>query len=375
MVFTLCSSSGENAVTQSPYVHLVLTEPPNSPIGTISPKRRRTPVNPLKTTGLAAGIVAAALLLAACGGSSSSSAGGDSSLSGQVAIDGSSTVFPLTALAAEDFQIENSGVQVKVGSSGTGGGFDKFCRGESDANDASRPIKEEEAANCAAAGVTYGVLTVAVDALTVVVNKENTWATCLTTAQLGQIWGPDSKVANWNEIDPAFPSEPIKLFGPGTDSGTFDYFTDVINGEEGASRTDFTPSEDDNVIVQGVSGTKGGLGYFGYTYFEENAEKLNAVQIDSGSGCVSPSAATAQDGTYAPLSRPLFVYPSVASLAKPQVAAFFDYYVANDASIAEGAQYIPLNEAQRATLQSDYAAIIAQAGGATSPAAASPAAS
>jgi phosphate transport system substrate-binding protein len=330
-------------------------------------------VNPLKTTGLAAGIIAAVLLLAACGGSSSSTTGGDSSLSGQVAIDGSSTVFPLTALAAEDFQVVNPGVQVKVGSSGTGGGFEKFCRGESDANDASRPIKDDEAANCAAAGVTYGVLTVAVDALTVVVNKENTWATCLTTAQLSQLWAPDSTVANWNELDPTFPSEPIKLFGPGTDSGTFDYFTGVINGEEGASRTDFTPSEDDNVIVQGVSGTTGGLGYFGFSYFEENADKLKAVQIDSGAGCVAPSAATAQDGSYAPLARPLFVYPSIASLAKPQVAAFFDFYVANDASIAEGAQYIPLNEAQRATLQSDYAALIAQAGTATSPVA-SPAA-
>jgi phosphate transport system substrate-binding protein len=301
-----------------------------------------------------------ALTLAACGGGSSGSS--DSGLSGQVAIDGSSTVFPLTALAAEDFQVENSGVQVKVGSSGTGGGFEKFCRGETDANDASRPIKEEEAAACAAAGITFGALTVAVDAITVVVNKENTWATCLTTDQLAAIWSPDSVVGSWNEIDPSFPAEPIKLFGPGTDSGTFDYFTDVVNGEEGASRTDFTPSEDDNVIVQGVSGSKGGLGYFGFTYYEENADSLNAVQIDSGSGCVSPSATTAQDGTYTPLSRPLFVYPSVDALARPEVAAFFQFYVDNDASIAEGAQYVPLNDSQRQQLEQDFDALLSKAG-------------
>ena len=323
-----------------------------------------------KSSATAGALVLAALSLAACGGGSTSSS--DSSITGQVAIDGSSTVFPLTALAAEDFQAENSGVQVKVGSSGTGGGFEKFCRGETDANDASRPIKDEEAAACASAGVTYGALTVAVDAITVVVSKENTWATCLTTDQLAAIWSPDSTIAAWNEVDPAFPAEPIKLFGPGTDSGTFDYFTGAINGEEGASRTDFTPSEDDNVIVQGVSGSKGGLGYFGYTYFEENADSLNAVQIDSGSGCVAPSAATAQDGTYAPLARPLFVYPSVSALARPEVSAFFQYYVDNDASIAEGAQYIPLNDAQREQLVSDFNGLLAQAGTGAS---ASPAAS
>ena len=310
------------------------------------------------------------LSLAACGGGASDSSG--SSLTGQVAIDGSSTVFPLTALAAEDFQVENSGVQVKVGSSGTGGGFEKFCRGETDANDASRPIKDEEAAACEAAGIAYAPLTVAVDAITVVVNKENTWATCLTIDQLAAIWGPSSTVASWNEVDPAFPAEPIKLFGPGTDSGTFDYFTGAVNGEEGASRTDFTPSEDDNVIVQGVSGSKGGRGYFGFTYFEENADSLNAVQIDSGAGCVTPSAATAQDGTYTPLARPLYVYPSVTALAKPEVAAFFQFYVDNDASIAEGAQYIPLNEAQRQQLVADFESLLAQAGaGTSSPSAAS----
>lgn len=316
-----------------------------------------------RTAAIAATALTSALLLAACGGSGGDSgASGDSNLSGAVRIDGSSTVYPLTALAAEDFMAANSGVQVTVASSGTGGGFEKFCRGETDANDASRSIKDEEIAACESAGITYGELQVAVDALTVVVNKENTWATCLTVEQLAVIWAPDSTVNNWNQVDPAFPDEPIKLFGPGTDSGTFDYFTDAVNGEEGASRTDFTPTEDDNVTVQGVSGSKGGLGYFGFSYFEENADKLTAVQIDSGAGCVTPSLETAQDGTYTPLSRPLFIYPSVAALKQPQVKAFFDYYVANDGSIAEGALFIPLNADQQTALKTAYEALVAQAG-------------
>jgi len=284
------------------------------------------------------------LLLTGCGGG----------IAGKVSIDGSSTVYPLTAIAAEDFHAVNDDIQVKVGSSGTGGGFEKFCRGELDANDASRPIKESEMEKCAAAGIEYGQLTFAVDALTVVVNPENTWATCLTTDQLRRIWEPGSTVNNWQQVDPTFPDVPLRLFGPGTDSGTFDYFTEVINGDEGASRTDFTPSEDDNVVVQGVVGTRGGLGYFGFTYFEENADRLTAVSIDSGDGCVSPSASTAQDGTYTPLARPLFVYPSIQALARPEVRTFFDFYIANDASIAEGAKYIPLNDVQRAELVRQY---------------------
>jgi len=312
-----------------------------------------------RTAAIAALAISSALVLAACGGGSGSDGGasGDSNLSGAVRIDGSSTVYPLTALAAEDFMAANPGVQVTVGSSGTGGGFEKFCRGETDANDASRSIKEEEAAACEAAGIQYAELQVAVDALTVVVNKANTWATCLTVEELSSIWAPGSTVNNWNQVRADFPDVPLQLFGAGTDSGTFDYFTDAINGEEGASRTDYTPTEDDNVTVQGVSGSEGGLGYFGFTYFEENADKLTAVQIDSGAGCVAPSVETAQDGTYTPLSRPLFIYPSKASLAKPEVKAFFDYYVANDATIAADALFIPLNEEQKAKLQADYSAL------------------
>ena len=310
-----------------------------------------------RTAALAALAISGSLVLAACGGGSGGDSGG-SDLTGSVRIDGSSTVYPLTALAAEDFMAANPGVQVTVGSSGTGGGFEKFCRGETDANDASRSIKEEEAAACEAAGIQFAELQVAVDALTVVVNKENTWATCLTVEELNKIWAPESTLRNWNEVRADFPDVPLELFGAGTDSGTFDYFTDAINGEEGASRTDYTPTEDDNVTVQGVSGSPGGLGYFGFTYYEENTDKLTAVQIDSGAGCVAPSVETAQNGTYTPLARPLFIYPSKQSLAKPEVKAFFDYYVANDATIAADALFIPLNEEQKAKLQADYNALL-----------------
>ncbi len=303
-----------------------------------------------RTIGLIACVVTIPALIAGCG-----------TRTQVIAIDGSSTVFPLTAIAAEDFQVATPAVQVKVGSSGTGGGFAKFCRGETDANDASREIKPEEADDCAANGVQYGRLTVALDAITVVINPANTWAQCLTVEQLKKLWEPNSTVSNWQDLDPTFPDVPLRLFGPGTDSGTFDYFTKEIVGEEGSSRTDFTPSEDDNVIVQGVKGTTGGLGYLGFTYYEQNASALADVSIDNGDGCVEPTVASAQDGSYAPLSRPLFVYPSVKALARPVVADFFRFYVANDASIAEAAAYVPLNDAQKQQLQSDLEALLAQA--------------
>ncbi|HYN75128.1 MAG TPA: PstS family phosphate ABC transporter substrate-binding protein [Candidatus Limnocylindria bacterium] len=303
--------------------------------------------------------LAVALGLAACGGSSAGSSPGSTTdggtaLSGAVRVDGSSTVAPMSTIAAELFQDANAGVQVTVGTSGTGGGFEKFCNGETDINDASRSIKDEEAAACEEKGITYQELTVALDALTVVVNKENDWATCLTVEQLATIWGPDSKVDNWNQVDPSFPDEKLTLFGPGTDSGTFDYFTDAINGEEGVSRTDYSPSEDDNITVQGVEGSKGALGYFGFTYYEENAEAITAVSIDNGAGCVAPSPETAQDGTYAPLSRPLFIYPSGTAIKQPQVDAFVQFYVDNDAQIAEEGLFIPLNSDQSAELKSTW---------------------
>lgn len=298
-----------------------------------------------------------ALGLTACGGNNeeAGSGGGGESLSGEVLADGSSTVEPLTSAAAELFSEEQAEVNVSVGTSGTGGGFEVFCQGETDISNASRPINEEETAACEAEGIEFTELQVATDALTVVTSSENDFITCLTTAELATLWGPDAEgtVTTWNQVNPEFPNEPIELYGPGTDSGTFDYFTDEINGEEGVSRTDYNASEDDNVIVQGVSGSPNALGYFGYTYFEENADALKAIEVDNGEGCVEPSSETAQDGSYAPLARPLFIYVNNASYAdKPEVAAFVDYYVENDSDIAEAAQYIPLNEEQRSTLES-----------------------
>ena len=206
----------------------------------------------------------------------------------------------------EDFRAQG-GVDVTVGISGTGGGFERFCAGETDISNASRAIKDEEAAICADKGVEYVELQVATDALTNVVNSENDWVTCLTVERLNAIWKPGSTVSNWNEVDPSYPDVPLKLYGAGTDSGTFDYFTDAINGEEGASRTDFSATEDDNVTVQGVSGDKGALGYFGFSYSEENQDNLKALEIDGGDGCVAPSVETAQDGSYTPLSPALHV--------------------------------------------------------------------
>jgi len=236
----------------------------------------------LSRSAAAVAVVSLALFAAACGGSSGSSNSGGSSLAGSIRIDGSSTVAPLSEAAAEFFMQENKGVQVSVATSGTGGGFEKFCNGETDISDASRPIKSSEKELCAKNGVTYEEVAVALDGLTVVVNNANTWAQCLTVDQLKKIWAPDSKVSNWNEVDPSYPNEKIVLFGAGTDSGTFDYFTEAINGKAGSSRTDYSATEDDNVTVQGVSGSKGALGYFGFSYFEANASKVNAVSINGG---------------------------------------------------------------------------------------------
>lgn len=297
---------------------------------------------------LTAALAGLALLLTACGGSGSSDGGSD--LGGQILIDGSSTVAPLLTLAAEDFQAENSGVKVTVGTSGTGGGFEKFCAGETDISNASRPIKESEIEACKAKGVEYIEVIIANDALSVVVNNENTWAKCLTVAQLKTMWGPDAegKVTNWNQIDPSFPDQALSLFGAGTDSGTFDYFTKEINGEEGASRTDYNPSEDDNVTVKGVEGDKGALGYFGFSYLEENAGRITGVEIDGGEGCVAPSAQAVQDGTYAPLARPLYAYVSKAAAARPEVKAFFAFFAEVRDDITSEALFVPLNDDQKA---------------------------
>jgi phosphate transport system substrate-binding protein len=271
----------------------------------------------------------------------------EEALSGRIKADGSSTVAPLVSLAAERFRSQEPGVKVTVGVSGTGGGFERFCAGETDLSNASRPIKDEEKDACAKKGIRFRELQVANDGLTVVVNPDNDWAECLTVDQLKEIWAPGSKVKTWRDVDDSFPDEKLALFGPGTDSGTFDYFTDAIVGEEGASRSDYSATEDDNVIVNGVSASEGGLGYLGLSYFEQNEGKLKAVKVDGGDGCVEPSVETVQDGSYKPLSRPLFVYARVDSLEeKLQVSTFLEFLLDNQASLAKGALFVPLTDEQ-----------------------------
>jgi phosphate transport system substrate-binding protein len=271
-------------------------------------------------------------------------------LSGTITADGSSTVGPYTQAAAELFRKAGaSKVNITVGISGTGGGFERFCKGETDLSDASRPMKVSEAKTCKDNSIgSWRAFTVANDALSVVVNRSNTWATCLTTAELKKIWEPGSKVDSWKDVRPSFPDEPLKLFGPGTDSGTFDYFTEAINGKSRASRSDFSASEDDNVLVQGVAGTKGGMGYFGYSYYEENKDKLKALQIQNPKTgkCVTPSVATAQNGTYKPLARPLFIYAKGSSFTRKEVQTFLAYVFANEKAIAVRADFVPLTAKQ-----------------------------
>jgi len=305
------------------------------------------------TSRLAMFPLALVILVAACGEKKSDSTASGSDLAGSITADGSSTVAPMAEIAAADFMAENPGVRIAVGTSGSGGGFEKFCIGETDLSDASRPMEPDEAANCEKNGVEYTEVQVANDGISVVVNSDNSWAECLTTDELRAIWEPaaDGELTNWNQVDPSFPDEPIELFGPGTDSGTFDYFTGAINGEEGASRTDYTASEDDNVIVTGVSGTKGGLGYFGLSYLLENSDKLKGLEVDGGSGCVKPSSETVQAGDYAPLSRPLFIYPSADLLSRPEGLAYVRYFVDRSAEIAAEALFVPMTPEQQQASQ------------------------
>ena len=304
------------------------------------------------------------MLVAACGGGDdeATTIEPDGQLSGTVEADGSSTVAPFTTLAAERFQDESPNVRVTVGVSGTGGGFERFCRGEIDLSDASRPIKDEEAKMCADNGVEYVEFQVANDALTVVVNRDNDWADCLTTEELNKIWAPGSKISNWSQVREGFPDVALELFGPGTDSGTFDYFTDAINGEEGASRADYTATEDDNVIVRGVAGARGALGYFGFSYFEQNEDELTAVAIDGGDGCVAPSVQNAQAREYKPLSRPLFVYAKTEAFGKPPVAAFVRFMLGSAQELAADALYVPLTDEQLNKAKREYTTALEGAG-------------
>ena len=287
-------------------------------------------------------------------------------IAGEIRIDGSSTVFPLTEAMAEEFQYAYPNVLVTVAESGTGGGFEKFCRGETDANDASRPIKDEELEACTAAGIEPVELPIAYDGLSIVVNPANDWVDCLTVAELNAIWDTGSTVTNWSQVREGFPDAPLVLFGPGADSGTFDYFTEEINGETDRIRTDFTQSEDDNVLVGGVAGDPNGLAFFGFAYYAANMDKLKVVAVDEGNGCVAPSMETIADGTYSPLSRPLFIYPSKAALARPEVAAFFQFYLYTTPSIlgldaaAGQIAYVPVPAEQAAATQAVLDAALAQ---------------
>ncbi|MBD0347923.1 MAG: PstS family phosphate ABC transporter substrate-binding protein [Thermoleophilia bacterium] len=271
----------------------------------------------------------------------------EEALTGRVRVDGSSTVAPYVTLAAERFRKKNPDVKVTVGISGTGGGLERFCAGETDLANASRPIKDEERAACEKKRIRFIELQVANDGLSVVVNPENDWTDCLSIDQLKAIWKPGSDVDNWAEIASDFPDEKLTLYGAGTDSGTFDFFTETVVGEEGESRSDYTATEDDNVTVRGVSGEKGALGYLGLSYVEENESGLKAVAIDGGDGCVEPSAETVQDGTYKPLSRPLYVYANRDSVEeKLQVDSFLAFILANQRTIARGARFVPLTQEQ-----------------------------
>ncbi len=290
------------------------------------------------------------------------SAGG-SAIEGTITVDGSSTLGPYVTAAAETFQKKNKGVRVTVGISGTGGGFERFCKGETDISNASRVIKQVgEADKCRSNGVKYIAFATANDGISIVVNRDNTWASCLTTAELKKIWEPGSKVNSWNDIRASWPNQSLKLFGPGTDSGTFDFFTEHINGKPKASRSDYQASEDDNVLVQGVAGEKGGLGYFGLSYYEENKDKLKVLGVDKGAGCVTPSAKTVQAKTY-PISRGLFMYVKRASFARDEVQAFVKYILDNEVAIAKRARFVSLTPTQLKNAKRLYRSAIKSASG------------
>jgi phosphate transport system substrate-binding protein len=289
--------------------------------------------------------IVAALRIVAAGGYwwwSNQQATNTVKLSGTIEIDGSSTVFPITQAVAEEFQKINSDVRINVGISGTGGGFKRFTKGETDISDASRPISSSEVDLAKMNKIGYVELKIALDGIAVVVNPKNTWVDYLTTAELKLIWNANSTVTKWSDVRASWPDQPIHLYGPGTDSGTFDYFTEVINGKTKASRADFTASEDDNILVQGVSGDPNSLGYFGYAYFVENKAKLKDIPIDSGSGPIAPNDSTITSNEYKPLSRPLFIYVNTAALKRAEVKAFIEFYMQNGEVLVHEVGYTPL---------------------------------
>ncbi|MFY9586897.1 MAG: PstS family phosphate ABC transporter substrate-binding protein [Actinomycetota bacterium] len=307
-----------------------------------------------------AGIAVLILVAAACGnGGGSGSNEALKGLTGSINVDGSSTVYPISQAVAEEFGKDASKVKVTIGESGTGGGFEKFCRGEIDISDASRPIKDEEKAKCTAAEIEFTELKIAIDGLSVLVNPQNTWVDCLTKDELKKIWEPKSRVKNWSQVRAGFPNKPLTLYGPGTASGTFDYFTKEMVGEEGASRSDYTASEDDNVLVTGVAGDANALGYFGFAYYEQNTEKLKVIGVDSGTGCIKPSKETIEGGTYKPLSRPLFIYVAKKSVAKEQVKSFVDFYLENVNDLVPDVGYIALPSSEFSATEQTWSAAAA----------------
>jgi len=273
---------------------------------------------------------------AACGD------GGGEGLRGRITIDGSSTVFPIAEAVSEEFQLENPRVLVSLGRSGSGGGFERFCRGETDVATASRTIRDPEAQRCAAQGIEYLEFSVALDGVSVVVNPGNTFVDCLSVQELREIWRPGSPVRTWRDVRPEFPPEEITLYGPGTDSGTFDTFTEAVVGEAGASRMDFQASEDDNVLVHGLSGDIYALGYFGYAYLAENRERLRVVGVDGGGGCAIPTPETIRDGRYSPLGRLLYIYVKIPSIRRPGMAAFLDYFMTHASELVSSTGFLPL---------------------------------
>jgi phosphate transport system substrate-binding protein len=279
---------------------------------------------------------------------------GAQAIRGTVNADGSSTVAPFAQAAAESFERKYSGANVLVGVSGTGGGFERFCKNETDLSNASRPIRLSEAQRCHDAGIGYIQFLVANDGISLVVNRQNTWATCLTTDELKKVWDRGSRVNNWRDIRPSFPDVPLKLFGPGTDSGTFEFFTEKINGRARQSRSDYSASEDDNVLVRGVAGERGAMGYFGLSYYLANRSRLKVLAVNPGGGCVKPSVASVQSRAYKPLSRGLFVYAKKKSFKRDVVAAFIRHVIVNEKPISRTAKFVPLTKAQLRKAQRQY---------------------
>lgn len=281
-------------------------------------------------------------------------------LKGTITADGSSTVGPWTTAAAEMYRKVQPKVRITVGISGTGGGFEKFCRGETDLQNASRPIKASEYAKCRENGIKWVAFTVANDGISLVTSRQNTWVDCLTTAELKRIWNTGSKIDNWKDVRAGFPDVQLKLFGAGTDSGTFDFFTEFINGKAKASRSDYTASEDDNILVSGVAGTRGSLGYFGLSYYEENKSRLKLIKVDAGGGCIAPSIKTVQAKTYKPLSRGLYIYARRDSFKRAEVRSFIGFALNNQINVAKAADYVPLTVAQAKRSRFHYSTVLRQ---------------